>query len=94
MDSLVDNIEKAGELANIFKALAHPIRVLMVMGLIEKGECHVTSMVDALKVSQPTISQHLNVLKTLGIVKGYRKGNQICYKMSNDIVRKIYNVLQ
>jgi ArsR family transcriptional regulator len=94
MEKLVDNIEKAGELANIFKALAHPIRVMMITSLIEKGECHVTCIVNDLKVSQPTISQHLNVLKTLGIVKGYRKGNQICYKLSNDVVKKIYDAIQ
>ncbi|OGI19588.1 MAG: hypothetical protein A2287_02635 [Candidatus Melainabacteria bacterium RIFOXYA12_FULL_32_12] len=93
MEKILENTEKANELAFIFKALSHPIRVQMIAGLIKNDECNVTKMVENLKASQPTISQHINVLKSSGIVKGYRKGNQICYKIDNDTVRKIYSVI-
>ncbi|EKE04502.1 MAG: transcriptional regulator, ArsR family protein [uncultured bacterium] len=93
MKEIVKDIEKANELAFIFKALSHPIRVQIVAGLIKVDECNVSNMVKCLKASQPAISQHINVLKTLGVIKGYRKGNQICYKVDNETVRKIYNIL-
>ena len=93
MENFWKKVEKVNDLADVFKALSHPIRVQLIAGLIEKDECNVTNMVKNLNVAQPTISQHINVLKTLGIVKGYRKGNQIYYKLDNDLVRKIYRVL-
>lgn len=93
MKKILEDIEKANSLALIFKALSHPLRVQLVAGFIKNSESNVTNMVNNLKVSQPTISQHINVLKTLGVVKGYRKGNQICYKVNNELVEKIYNIL-
>lgn len=93
MKKIFTDIEKANELAFIFKALSHPIRVQIVAGLLKLDECNVSNMVKCLNASQPAISQHINVLKTVGVIKGYRKGNQICYKIDNDIVKRIYNVL-
>jgi ArsR family transcriptional regulator len=40
-------------------------------------------------VPQPTVSQHLNILKSAGIIKGYRNGTQVCYKIENCEVLKI-----
>ena len=75
--------------SEIFKALSHPIRLQIVFGLIEEKECNVTKMVEHLKMPQPNISQHINILKNAGIIEGYRQGTQICYKLSDDIVEKI-----
>lgn len=81
------------EIAVLFKALAHPTRAHIVDGLIRKNECNVTKMVENLGISQPTVSQHLNILKSAGIIEGYRKGNQICYKVINEQVRSVFSVL-
>jgi len=86
--------DKLEEMSEIFKALAHPIRLKITCGLIKKNECNVTKMVEHLNVPQPTISQHLNILKNAGIIEGYRKGNQICYKVTNDTVRQIVETLE
>ncbi len=77
-------------LAGLFKALSHPTRVQIVMGLIEKEECNVSKMVEKLGIAQPTISQHINILKSYNIIQGYRKGNQICYKIINNQVKKLF----
>lgn len=82
------------ELSEIFKALAHPIRLKLVCGLMKKDECNVTVMVEKLGVPQPTVSQHLNVLKNAGVITGYKKGTQICYKVTNETVRKIVKILE
>ena len=76
-------------LAEIFKALSHPIRLQIVFGLVEKKECNVTKMVEKLNMPQPNVSQHINILKNAGIIDGYRKGNQICYRVKDDIAEKI-----
>lgn len=80
-------------LAEIFKALAHPLRVQIVMGLIQKQECNVNTMVEKLGVPQPTVSQHLNILKNHGIIEGFRNGNQICYKATNELVKQIFKTI-
>jgi DNA-binding transcriptional ArsR family regulator len=74
-------------LALLFKALAHPVRVQIVAGLMKKDECHVNKMVEKLCLPQPVISQHLTVLKAAGIIIGCRRGNLICYKLVSEQVR-------
>lgn len=81
------------EIAEMFKALAHPTRAKIVAGLILKNECNVSKMVEGLGIPQPTVSQHLNILKAAGIIEGYRNGNQICYKVVNEQVRKIFSTI-
>ena len=85
--------ERIEQLAEKFKALAHPTRLLIVIGLIRKDECNVTKMTENLKIPQPTISQHISILKNSGIIEGYRKGNQICYRVVSDEVRKIFSAI-
>lgn len=82
------------DLSEIFKALAHPLRVQIVMGLIQKYECNVSTMVEKLGVPQPTVSQHLNILKNHGVIDGFRKGNQICYKVTNEQVKKLFESIK
>ena len=80
--------------AEIFKAIAHPIRLKIVCGLMTKDECNVSIMVDKLGIAQPTVSQHLNILKNAGIVTGYKKGTQVCYKITDEKTRKIISALE
>jgi ArsR family transcriptional regulator len=49
-------------------------------------------MVEKLGASQPTVSQHINSLKNAGIIEGFRKGNQICYKVINEDIIKMFSV--
>ena len=82
----LNNLDKTSE---IFKALACPTRLKIVVGLIEKNECNVNKMAEKLNLPQPNISQHLSVLKNAGVIEGYRRGNQICYKVINEFVIRI-----
>lgn len=81
------------KLSETFKALAHPIRLKIVCGLIHKEECNVSIMVDKLAVPQPTVSQHLNILKNAGVITGFKKGTQVCYKVTDENVKKIIKSL-
>ena len=82
------------EILEIFKALSCKARFDIVVGLIKSHECNVTKMSENLNIPQPNVSQHLTVLKKAGVIEGFRKGNQICYKVTNDQVRKIINALE
>ena len=85
---------KYEEASEIFKALSHPIRLKIVCGLIQKKECNVTKMVQHLNMPQPNVSQHINILKNADIIEGYRKGNEICYRVINKTVGKIIEYLE
>ncbi len=75
--------------ALILKALAHETRLAIVLGLMRGDGCNVSKIIDNLGLPQSTISQHLTILRSAGIVEGYKKGSEVCYKIINEIVIKI-----
>jgi len=89
---IVQNYTNYAENAKILKVLAHPIRLCMVSGLLGK-ECNVMTMQGCLQLAQPTISQHLALLKKAGIIEGQRKGTEIVYRVCNDKVKALIPIL-
>lgn len=78
----------------IFKALSSKTRFNIVVELIKRKECNVSTIVKELDIPQPTVSQHLTVLKNAGIIDGFRNGTQIYYKVVNDKIAKIIETIQ
>ncbi len=70
-------------LAEIAKALAHPARIAILQFLMEKNVCICGDIVDELPLSQATVSQHLAVLKEVGLIKGEIEGPKVCYCINN-----------
>ncbi|MBE6066372.1 MAG: winged helix-turn-helix transcriptional regulator [Clostridium lundense] len=87
------NEELFKEKAELLKALAHPVRLCIVKGLLENGGCNVTHMQNCLNAPQSTISQHLQKLRSLGIIKGERNGLEINYTVANPLVGKLVEAL-
>ena len=75
---------KYSEIAEILKVLAHPVRLCIVKGLLESVGCNVSRIQSCLGAPQSTISQHLQKLRTAGIIEGTRNGTEICYRVCND----------
>jgi DNA-binding transcriptional ArsR family regulator len=67
------------ELAAMMKALGHPARIAILQLLLERQACICGSIVDALPLSQATVSQHLAALKLAGLIKGTIDGPRVCY---------------
>jgi len=84
------NYEKVSE---TLKAMAHPARLKMVVGLLE-DECNVAQIQKVLRLPQSTISQHLKILKNAGIIKGRREGTKTCYRVVDARVRRIVEVIK
>ncbi|MBC3886990.1 metalloregulator ArsR/SmtB family transcription factor [Acetobacterium paludosum] len=87
------DFDKYNEIAEILKVLAHPVRLCIVKGLIENGECNVTHMQSCLDTPQSTTSQHLQKLRAAGIVEGKRNGLEINYRVCNDKVIDIIKTI-
>jgi DNA-binding transcriptional ArsR family regulator len=77
--------------AQLFKALAHPVRLLIVEKLLEREQC-VNDIQEFISVSQPNISQHLNILRFSGIVDFRQEGNLRCYFLKEP--QKIKELIQ
>lgn len=75
-------------LSKIFKALSHPIRIKIVEKLLECERC-ACDLLEFVEYSQPNLSQHLKILKEAGIVEHRKIGQNIHYRIKNDIVKNI-----
>lgn len=88
-----NNYKQYEEISELLKVLAHPIRLCIVRGLLEVGSCNVTKMQSCLGVPQSTISQHLQKLKSVGIIIGERNGLEVFYKIADERVEAIIKIL-
>lgn len=67
--------------AQIFKALGHPSRLLMV-DCLREGECRVFDLQQLVGDDISTVSNHLAVPRAAGVVSTRRKGRCIYYKLT------------
>ncbi|MEW6224172.1 MAG: metalloregulator ArsR/SmtB family transcription factor [Chloroflexota bacterium] len=72
--------------AEILKTLASPRRLEIIHRLAE-GPCEVGRLAEELGASQPNISQHLGVLRSVGLVEAEREGREVRYRLTDpDVV--------
>lgn len=77
--------------AAAFGALADPTRLKLVKILCQQQQpsalC-VNALANLLGVTQSAVSQHLRVLKAIGLVKGERRGYHIHYFVNRDMLER------
>lgn len=66
--------------ARVLKALANETR-LMVVDRLGQGECSVGELVELVGGDQSTVSKHLAVLRSHGIVEDRREGSFVYYRL-------------
>ena len=69
------------EQAKIFKALGHPSRLTMVDALRDGEKC-VCELRELVSDDMSTVSKHLSVLKSAGIVTSEKRGTNIYYRLA------------
>ncbi|MEO2203016.1 metalloregulator ArsR/SmtB family transcription factor [Paenibacillus pabuli] len=87
------DLKQFEEPANLLKALSHPIRLCIVRGLMRKKKCNVSYMQECLDLPQSTVSQHLQKLRSAGIVDTERNGLEVNYILANQRIEQIITVL-
>lgn len=85
--------EQQNAIANIAKVLGHPARIAILQHLFKMNSCICGDLVDEIGLAQPTISQHLKELKTLGIIKGNIEGTSVCYCIDQEQWQYIQSLL-
>ena len=78
----------------VLKALAHPLRLRISLGLSKKKECNVNTMVETLGVPQATVSNQLTILRKAGIVSNERKGTTVCYSIEDEGIKRLLSVIE
>ena len=86
------------QVASVFKVLGSPFRIRMLLniGYGEACLCHLEAL---LKKRQAYISQHLMVLRDIGILKTRRDGKYIFYRVADpkyfkliELTAKVQNI--
>ncbi|WP_433506952.1 ArsR/SmtB family transcription factor [Pseudonocardia halophobica] len=87
--------EEAVELAAAFKALGDPVRLrlLSLIAAHEGGEACVCDISGAFELTGPTISHHLKVLRTAGLVTSERRGTWVYYRARPEVIGQLADVL-
>ena len=85
----------AASLAQVFKALGDPVRIRLVslIGAHQGGEVCVCDLTTAFDLTQPTISHHLKVLRSAGIIDSERRGTWVYYRLVPAALDRVAAVL-
>ena len=73
MENRIDYTAKA----SLLKALSNPVRLQIVHSLLRSGCHNVSCMEQSTGMSQSCISQHLQKLRSAGVVTARRSGNEV-----------------
>lgn len=90
---IYDNAERAVLLAEIVKAMAHPIRLQIIAILCERNE-KVGRLAECLQVSQAIISQQLRILRMSGLVEATRENGFAWYQLAEPQLKKMIQCME
>ncbi len=83
--------DRQNELALAAKVLAHPARIAILEYISRQESCICNDLVDIIGLAQPTISQHLNEIKKIGLLKGTFEGKNLCYCIDQERWEELQN---
>ena len=84
------------EQAELFVALADPTRLKLLQFLCHQDPpgCRcVNNLSHLLGISQPAVSQHMRVLKSVGLVIGERRGFRMHYQIDPEGLKRCQGIL-
>ena len=68
--------------ARIIKAMGHPTRLFVVDVLSRRGEHCVWELTQMVGVDMSTVSRHLAILTSAGLIEHEKRGLQVYYRVS------------
>lgn len=78
--------DQADRVAELFKVLGDPTRVLILRTLADTGEICVRHLAEAVGMSQSSVSHHLRLLRAAALVRGRRVGREVYYRPDDEHV--------
>lgn len=80
---------RAATTSDAFNAVAEPRRreILNCLALQERA---VGEIADQLNLAQPSVSKHLRVLQSVGLVRARREGRSMLYRVNADAIKPLH----
>jgi len=85
MGAVSEQKQDLGRDARVLKALASEPRLRIVTRLAIGPQC-VCELAELLRSDQSTVSRHLSVLRSAGIISGRREGQHVYYRLETPCV--------
>jgi ArsR family transcriptional regulator len=85
---------KAEEVAQLLGALSNPRRLLILCKLAQAQEMNVSALVEAVGVSQSALSQHLALMRAMGLVAARKEGLNVHYRIADPRVFDMMRALE
>lgn len=83
--------DKTIDIAELFKIFGDSTRIKIIAALLDNELC-VCDIANRVNVSQSAVSHQLRILKQAKLVKYRKDGNCIYYTLSDDHVKKIFEL--
>jgi ArsR family transcriptional regulator, arsenate/arsenite/antimonite-responsive transcriptional repressor len=83
----------AEDVAAIAKALGHPARIHIVRLLLEKRSCIGCDIVEEVGLAQSTVSEHMRILKSAGLIVGEIERPRVCYSLNPERLMPLATLL-
>lgn len=84
--------ERASQLANLLKALGHPLRV-RILAELSKGPRHVNALAERLGAKQAIVSQQLVILRARNVVRATRRDGFKFYELVQERMPNLLELL-
>ena len=82
---------RAATTSDVFNAIAEPRRREIINLLAGDGEQAVGDLVTRLRLPQPTVSKHLNVLRRVRVVSVTRRGQRRMYRLNAKELKPVHD---
>jgi DNA-binding transcriptional ArsR family regulator len=82
---------RAATTADVFNAIAEPRRRQLIDLLVDGKPYAVGDMVQSLRLSQPSVSKHLGVLRKVGLVSVTKQGPLRLYRLEPQQLKPVHD---
>ncbi len=91
--AIAQDAPRAEHVAEVLKAVAHPLRLRLV-AILCRGEENVTALAEKVGASQAIVSQQLRILRGRGLVAASREGGFARYRLVEQNLRGLVRCME
>ncbi len=83
LEELINSLSfyKIKRISNIFKGLAHPLRLQIIKLLLKHEALTVSGLLEHMEVEQSLLSHHLAILRRIGVLESHKQGRNFFYRI-------------
>jgi DNA-binding transcriptional ArsR family regulator len=86
--------EHLERMASVLRLLAHPHRLRVIEWLERARAAPVHEITARLGLPQAAVSQHLNQMRRVGLIRAARRGKEVWYEIADDRALTILNCIR